>query len=827
MAACAALAVAVLVGEGTTVGVRGFLGGEGSVATATKTLYRAFGEEPLVVIVKGPLQRLVVGENILHLSELERCLAGELPAGGYPCNALAKGRFFRSLLGPGEIARATAQRLEGTLGALLAKARRAALAAGEAVRRQAIARGEREAAPTLAKEAEAATLAAYAKEGELLARRFGLYGPPEPANPAFVLPLFFKDGGASPQPKQRYATLLPTPNLALIALRPRAGLSEGARSQAVHLVAAALKDPAFALVGGRYGLSGEPAVVAEVGEEVGGELIRLLVGAVAVAAFVLALLFRGRPRLQALFVAGAAALVAVGIFALASGGLSLAALAVAPALIGLGVDYALQAQAAVEREGRRVAARSAGVAMAGSFGRLLGTAAAASGAALVVLLASPLGVVRSLSLYLIVGLAVAFLLAVAVASAVPALPGRRLGFGAFARAWRSAQDLLRSAVRRSGVAAVGIRLGLSRPSAVVAVAGALACAGFALAGSEETQTELSQLLPHRLGAVSSLASVQREAGFGGQLNLLVSGANLAQPGVLGWLAAYQRRVVGAVGGASCKTAPLCPTLSLAGLPSRAQPRRLRALFYAIPPQLRDQLITPNHRLILLSFAQRLLSASAEQRLIDRVLALADPPPGVTVRPAGLLAAVGQEGAALSSPSRRLVSGLLSLLAGAVVVAALSRSLRLAAVCAVFSAIVLGWSILLLVGLGVALNPLSSSLSAVVVAVAYEFAVLLAGRYALLLRSGAPPAALLNRLYATTGATVFTSGAAVIAAFGVLALAPIPLLSQFGAGTVAELACLELAVFLALPALLTMLLGARFAQPAVAAGWRSKAPVGGR
>lgn len=820
-AAATAAAIGLLAASPTTVGVEGFLGGEGEVAAATRALYASFGEEPLVVAVRGPLQRLLIGENIARLAALERCLAGEDPTAAPVCAALAKGRYFRSALGPGLVASATGGRLEAALAAVLAKGQRAAHAAAEAVRRQALARGEGPGgAAQLAKEAEAATLAAYAGEAELVARRFGVFGPPALANPGFLLPLFFRAGGASPQPKPRYAALLPSESLALIALRPRAGLGEAAKARAVALVAKAVREGAFALDGGSYALSGEPAVVAQVGEAVGGELVKLLLGAVLVAALVLGLLFSGRPRLLALWVAGQATVITVAILAAVAGSLSLAGLTVAPALVGLGVDYALQTQAALEG-GRGDRAR-----FAAGFGRLLAAAAAAGGAALAVLLASPLALVRSVSLYLIVGLLVAFLLAVATAAA---LAGRPLT-GArppFAEAWRAAQELIGSLPLVGGRLPAIRRLGLHRPVFLLLLSAAVAAAGFALAGGQRSDTELSQLLPRRLGAVASLATLEREAGFAGQLNLLVEGANLASPSDLAWVVSYQRRVVRSLGATSCRTAPLCPTVSLAGLPARGGPARLRSLFYALPPALREALITPNHRRLLLSFAQRLLPAPAERQLIARVLALAKPPAGVRVRPAGLLAAVAQEGANLASPARRLTGGLLSLAAGFLAILILSRSLGLALLAAAFCAISLGWSLAALVAVGVPLNPLASSLGAVAVAVAYEFAVLMAATFKGLLAAGASPAEALERLYATTGATVFASGAAVLAGFAVLAAAPIPLLSQFGAGTVVELAALQLAVFIALPALLGLLAAARSGSSAFRGGSRSATLVGGR
>ena len=64
----------------------------------TQSFYRNFGEEPIEVLVKGELQKLVLSSDLTRLEGLEGCLSGNVPTralsqeGGIagPCGQLAR-----------------------------------------------------------------------------------------------------------------------------------------------------------------------------------------------------------------------------------------------------------------------------------------------------------------------------------------------------------------------------------------------------------------------------------------------------------------------------------------------------------------------------------------------------------------------------------------------------------------------------------------------------------------------------------------------------------------------------------------------------------------
>ena len=71
---------------------------------ATQQVRQEFGEEPVVVLAEGDLQRLVLTSNLGRLLRLEGCLSGKVPKGVRPipgpCAELARQNPVRSLVGP-------------------------------------------------------------------------------------------------------------------------------------------------------------------------------------------------------------------------------------------------------------------------------------------------------------------------------------------------------------------------------------------------------------------------------------------------------------------------------------------------------------------------------------------------------------------------------------------------------------------------------------------------------------------------------------------------------------------------------------------------------
>src|SRR3954453_23332352 len=178
-----------------------------------------------------------------------------------------------------------------------------------------------------------------------------------------------------------------------------------------------------------------------------------------------------------------------------------------------------------------------------------------------------------------------------------------------------------------------------------------------------------------------------------------------------------------------------------------------------------------------------------------------PPPGGGATLAGLPVLAADANHALGDPLRRLLTLVAGLIAVALALFAVYRDWERAWVPLVPIALATGWSALVLWLLGVALNPMSAALGALVIAISTEFAVLLCARYREERLDGWEPDEALARPYRSTGAAVLASGVTALAGFAVLIASDVAMLRDFGLVTVIDLAVSLLGVLAVLPAVL--------------------------
>src|SRR4051794_8471588 len=400
------------------------VGQSSEAARATKAFHEQFGDEAIVVLVKGPLERTVLTEDLGRLLVLEGCLSGRVPKGAEAslkdkpkaCQQLAAQKPVKIVYGPGTFVNTAANQISQ---GYLAKQQQA----------QAEAKRARDAAIALAKgkgysrarqlqfgrAAERLVLGKFQGQLVQLGLRYGLTRLPRIDDPQFVSQLIF-DGTRGPsQPKTRFAYLFPSSDAALILIRLKPGLSDQQRDSAIKEIRAAVNAPDYKLQNGqKYVVTGVPVVVDSLASEVQKSIFVLLAAALLVMAATLLLVFRTRRRLRLLplGLALAAAAITYGSVFLAGHELTMASIAALPVLIGLAVDYAIQMQARfdearVEGLEPRAAARRA----AARGAPTIAGAALATAAGFLVLLLSPVPMIHGFAILVIVGIGLGLLCA--------------------------------------------------------------------------------------------------------------------------------------------------------------------------------------------------------------------------------------------------------------------------------------------------------------------------------------------------------------------------------------------------------------------------------
>ncbi len=813
-------ATETLVGEGT------------DTYQATERYRERFGDHSVIVLVRGELPDILLTSNLGRLIGLEGCLSGNKPEGGAapggrgsPCDRLAELKPVQVVYGPGTFANASAgeirTQIERQSSAKAAEAERAARAARKVARGQGKSRAEQQ---RLATSARQLVYAGFVRDLLQINLRYGLglTGLPSVDDPNFVSALYFDPSRGATTPKARFAYLLPSTEAAVVQVRLKPDLTDDQRAEAVALVREAVRMPQWDMKGdATYTVTGAPVVAEDLADALAGSTLRLLLIGLVLMAIVLALVFRSRLRLVPLAVALAAVAVTFGGMSLLGAPLTMASIASLPVLLGLGVDYAIQYQARVEEEGS--APRAARVAAP-----VIATAALATGVGFLVLLLSPVPMVRGFGVLLVAGIGIAFALALTAGTAALSLRGRGggAGEGALARSLRGAGELLETPVRavarparRGGAAAV--RTALRRPGRVLAVGLALAAVGWAVDSRTEVVSDIERLVPQDLRAVEDLQALQEATGVAGEVDVVIEArppSDLTQPAVVKWMRDYQTAVLRRYGYSAergCARAELCPALSLSDLfrseQAASDQARIRSLLDAVPPYFSQAVIADDRRTAALAFGIRLVSLERQQEIIEDLRDRLDPPAGVSARLAGLPVLAAEANANLSDPLRRLATLVLGLAAVLVVLLLVGRrrsgtwrgAWQRAWVPLVPIALATGWSALVLFLLRVPLNPLSAALGALVLAISTEFAVLLSARFEAERAAGFGAAEALRRTYRSTGAAVVASGATAIAGFAVLALSDVRMLRDFGLVTVVDLTVSLLGVLAVLPAVLVL------------------------
>ena len=470
-----------------------------------------------------------------------------------------------------------------------------------------------------------------------------------------------------------------------------------------------------------------------------------------------------------------------GALSLLGGDLTMASIAVLPVLIGLAVDYAIQFQARFdeaeargepEPAGRRGRRRPhdphRGVATAVGF---------------LVLLLSPVPMVRGFGALLVLGIGLAVLCALCAGFAAlvrfprPAPPCRRLRTPARGRAEAPPALGARARVARRP------RLAHAGPGDLASTAGARRGPGGGRGGTGAGHPERGGVRRPRAGAadlqaLKDVTVLQEETGVAGEIDVTVRADDITDPEVIAWMTRFQDRVLRANGyraGKRCaqeRNPPeLCPALSLPDLfQRRRRAAGARELLDTVPPYFSQGVVTADRDTANLAFGIRLMPLDRQKEVVDDIKAArpARRGGGERGRPPVLAAeANGRPVVALAARALRWWPRFRGVL----------RAVRRPPLGARGGGAAdpdraghgLVGRVLFLLGLlpgplEVELNPMSVTLGALVIAISTEFSVLLVLALPPGARGGAGPARAIELTYASTGAAVLASGATAIAGF---------------------------------------------------------------
>src|SRR3954451_6893012 len=516
---------------------------------ATQKYRDLFGGDPIVIMAKGDLRHTIETSDLGRLLQLEGCLSGNVAKQGLAklpavCTTLANKKPVKVVYGPGTFVNtASGEILDGFNTQKNQKAKEATQAA-TAARALARSRGYSKARQEkLAQEAASLVYAQFTRDLLALAVKYGFTGMPSIDNVDFVDKLLFDSSKGQCAPKTKSAYLFPNCNAALIQVRLKPTLSDSQRAQAIKLVQQATKESKFKpKYGATYVVSGVPVVADALANEVQHATVVLLIAALVIMAITLALVFRTRMRLLPLALALAAAGLTFGLLTVLGGSLTMASVAALPILIGLAVDYAIQFQSRFEEASSGAEPRERAALAAAAGGPTIATAGLATATGFLVLLLSPIPMVRGFGVALIMGIVFAFLLALTAGFAAlvqwhdrerpedlpPVLPKPRARLDSL-RGSRAASGFSRLGESFTRASRGALGAALNHPTRVLLIGAAFAVLGWGADTQTKVVSDVRDLVPANLTALKDAKTLQNTTDVSGEIDVLVSTKDFTDP----------------------------------------------------------------------------------------------------------------------------------------------------------------------------------------------------------------------------------------------------------------------------------------------------------
>ncbi len=750
------------------------------VAMDNERFQSQFGGDPMLILFEAPdgrsIEDLFSPANRAELDRFQR----DLEASGQ----------YQGVITPLLILELAKTQIEERMVAQPLKLASDQDAADAAARAQSVARGETSAQQDAAAAAARQRVAdEFNAEFGADARRFLEVGDRTLDNPKFVeFVLYGADGKLRPE----LSGIFPDDRHALMVVRLKGNLSIDDGSE----VAAGLvkQSEGYHFDGVTMLVSGPPLLIKEINDAMRSSLAVMAVFAVLIMAIVLSVIFRARWRLLSLPAVLVGCVAAFGLMGFAGIPLTMVTISGLPILIGLGVDFAIQAHSRIEEE--TFATESAEAGIERTFARLgpaLTVAALAACIGFAVLHLSDVPMIRDFGTMLAVGAIIVFVTSITLISAVVFLRERtRIGP-------QIASTHPRFEVERIVGNLTSRTVGRLAPIALVAAV--VAVGGLYVSRKIPTETDPEKFVPANSSVLVDLHRVRDVAGSTSELNLLVEtsdGRSVLDQDVLDWMAAVEERQKDEHSqlGQSNSVASLTQQLT-GSAPTTAS---AQDAMQAAPRALVDSVISPDGRSASITFAIGGDDSLDERKQLTQAVENdARAPDGVTIAPAGI-AVIGTASVDALSANRDLMS-FVAIAAIFVALLAVFRSPVKAVAPLLPVVLALGASAMMLYAGGISYSPLTSISGPLIIAMGTEFNILLMSRYFEERATGVEPRDAMALASRRIGRAIMASGLTMLGGFAVLAFSDFSLLDNFGKVTALNIGVSLLSTLILLPPLL--------------------------
>lgn len=347
--------------------------------------------------------------------------------------------------------------------------------------------------------------------------------------------------------------------------------------------------------------------------------------------------------------------------------------------------------------------------------------------------------------------------------------------------------------------------------AILIIAVLTASAGMYVDQSIPIKTDTNSFIPQDMPSLvdfHQLLSVM--PGQGDHLNVVLKVKDASDPEVLKWMEEFGQHEVANRGQIDSATSIVDLVKERNGgiLPESSQ--EIKDIYAEIPDSQIGTYIEGNQLLHIdldIGNAMSDIQITGISELNDIVaedINWMQPPPGVAVTITGDSAVLIEMIAGLTSGRVRMTMiGVLLVLIGLLVV---YRNPVKAISPIIPMLVVIGWSGLVMKGMGIDYNPMTAVMGALILGVGSEYSILMMERYYEEKDMGLNPTEAINQAVTTTGTALIASGATTVFGFSALIASPFPMISDFGLVTVIDVLLAMFVTFVIFPPLVVLMDG---------------------
>lgn len=347
-------------------------------------------------------------------------------------------------------------------------------------------------------------------------------------------------------------------------------------------------------------------------------------------------------------------------------------------------------------------------------------------------------------------------------------------------------------------------------SKVILAISLLTCfAGIYADQSVPIQTDTNTFIPQDMPSLVHYKQMQDMiSGTGDHLNIILKVKDNSDPEILKWMdefCQYEVKNRGHVYEAT-SIVDLLKEKNGGNIPETSE--EIQKIYEEIPESQKEEYIQGNQLLTInLDIGQAMdnleITGIKELRdIVNKDLQWLQPPPEVNVIITGQSVAMIDIISALTSGRIFMtILGMVLVLLGLLVV---YRNYIKALSPIVPMFIVVGWSGLVMSGLGLSYTPMTAVLGALILGVGSEYSILMMERYFEEKENGMTPVEAINQAMTTTGSALIASGATTVFGFSALIFSPFPILSNFGLVTVIDVCLAIFVTFVVFPPFIVMM-----------------------